>query len=801
MIKVRKHPNDTWTAPYRNEELDEASFAMVESARLAEVRGKDVLFDTSTGGSGTGGRLRLRFCTNRILRITWAPDGCFPSDSLMEDMQGPYGITRYDWDGLPATAAEIPQGTSVAGGDFRVGVDTRPFRIQVSDPAGRRLLRTEARGLGARGCDGGYETLSFFEKAAEDRFFGFGGRIHRLDRTGSTADLFATKVELERGDYGGFPVPYFLNPAGYGFLLDNPWPHVYFDLGRELADRWFLHTPGGFLDFYVLSGPSFAEIGTAFCELTGFPVLPPKWNLGFWVSWASPYHRVEEHIEIAERLRREGWPFDVMVADMHWRGGDFNIFLEGDSGNNLDWHPRRFGDGKDLIRVLRSLDAHLCLHLNTVMYTGELLEEGLRTGALRHVQKGVTVPRVDDRAAVDWYWDTHKGRVEEGVDLWWTDNGERVEGTLGSGLPSRNLFGHLWNKALFSRMAEAGKPDRLVLSRGGWMGAQRFTLTWPGDTGPGVERLKEDLRWHLNCSISGIPYNTVDLGGFMVRSKYFMHEKQEWFAAVTDSSENIARRVADGMLLFTVPRVHGTAKLPWDCNEETARIWKFFLHLRYRLFPYLWSFIVRSALTGEPPYRPLPWHHQHDEQAWGVDDELYCGDAILFAPVVEEGCLEREVYLPEGAWIDFWTGERFCGPRRIVADAPFFEPAGLPFYVRQGAILPMRPLSTHNAEEDERELQVHLFPGPSVKAACRATFHDSRERAWSVSCVPSREGLAITVGNPLDVSRSILLVVHDGEPQITMDSAAPEFPFASGFRRASVELAPGETRTARIAIS
>ncbi|MFP4444544.1 MAG: glycoside hydrolase family 31 protein, partial [Spirochaetia bacterium] len=541
-------------------------------------------------------------------------------------------------------------------------------------------------------------------------------------------------------------------------------------------NRWFIHTPGGFLDFYILSGPSFPAITAHYCELTGFPVLPPKWLLGFWVSWASPYYRVEEYMEIAARLRREEWPFDVMVADMNWRGGDFNIFLEGDSGNNLDWHDKRFGDGRKLIELLHQNNAHLCLHLNTVMYTGELLEEGLRSGALRKVEEGVVVPRVMDKEALEWYWDTHEPRIEDGVDLWWTDNGERVNGVLANGLPSRNLFGHLWNKAIFTKMEQAGKPARLVLSRGGWLGAQQFTLTWPGDTGPGVERLREDLRWHLNCSVSGIPYNTVDFGGFMILSKHFRNEQKEWMEIIIHSNENIIRRVAHCMLLFTVPRIHGVAKLPWMYSKETAAMWRFFLNLRYRIFPYIYSWIVRGTKTGEPVYRPLVWMHQDDPDVYDIDDELYCGDDLLFAPVVEEGAMEREVYLPEGSWLNFWTGEAIAGQSLIIADAAFFEPAGLPFFIRQGAILPLRSRCQYNRERHETELIIHIFSGGKT-ASGKRRFYDSHDLYYDISYTIQGKKLHMSLNNPLTTERKITAVWHFRPRKISTDADLKSYPF------------------------
>ena len=784
MIRQRKHPDVTWTAPYETHWLDDSEFDPLDQVTFAGGEGGTYTFRQ---GSAC---FRIRVCQSGILRCSLAPDGVMPEDGQRQRPSAAAGIINDDLDTPDHTVRHDGNQVLIATSCMRTVITLDPFTLEITTRAGERLLHSPAGGISVRRTTDGHETLAFFDKSEQDHFFGFGGRIHRPERTGSTVDLFATKVFTERGDYGGFPLPYFLSTQGYGFLLDNPWPHVYFDMGREFRDRWFVHTPGGFLDFYVLAGPSFADITKKYCTLTGFPVLPDKWQLGFWVSWSIPFHRIEDYLYTAERLRTEQWPFDVMVVDMHWRGGDFNLFLEGGRGCNLEWHLDRFGDGRDLLRLLHDKNAHLALHLNTSMYTGDLLENGLENGGLRYVADDIIVPRVTAPEGIDWYWKTHKPRADEGVDLWWTDNGERVDGTLACGLPSRNLFGHLWNNVLFDKMKADGHGNRLVLSRGGWLGAQRFTLTWPGDTAPGVHRFKEDLWWHLNCSVSGIPYNTVDFGGFCPLNQFFQEDGREgsYRHKTMHCGENIVRRVAHAMLLFTIPRVHGPAKLPWMYHEKVQRAWRFFLELRYRMFPYIYSNICHAVSTGEPPYRPLVWHYPDDPEAIRVDDQILCGEHLLMAPGVEEEVTEREVYLPEGSWVDFWTGERFSGRRHVIAEAPFFEPRGVPLFVRQGAVIPMRPLCQYNSEDHERELCLHLFPA----AEGRQRLQDAPDLGYTVAHRRAGDVLEIEVTNPLSVERRIHLVTHGPRLAGATANAAVTAPFEK-LTAMTLDLAPNET--------
>lgn len=165
--------------------------------------------------------------------------------------------------------------------------------------------------------------LAAFRLQAED-LFGMGGRIARPNRRGSTADMFAMKVGLCQGDYGGFPMPFFISTKGYGVFLNNPWPHVYFDLGQTRPDQWWVHGPGGEFDLFVIAGPTFAQIVSRFTELVGRIPLPRRWWLGFWTS-ALAFASAQEVENVALRLRREGYPCDALVIDGPWRGGHGGI--------------------------------------------------------------------------------------------------------------------------------------------------------------------------------------------------------------------------------------------------------------------------------------------------------------------------------------------------------------------------------------------------------------------------------------------------------------------------------------------
>jgi alpha-glucosidase (family GH31 glycosyl hydrolase) len=134
---------------------------------------------------------------------------------------------------------------------------------------------------------------------------------------------------------------------------------------------------------------------------------------------------------------------------------------------------------------------------------------------------------------------------------------------------------------------------------------------------------------------------------------------------------------------------------PWGyaAPEETADAnqalenYRFYARLHTRLFPYLYTLAKRASETGLPILRPLVLMHQSDPRTFAVDDAYYFGDALLVAPVLEAKATSRDVYLPEGTWFDFWSGDRREGGRFVRWSDP--DAKRLPLYARAGAILPM----------------------------------------------------------------------------------------------------------------
>ena len=747
-----------------------------------------------------GGLIRLDAWGGGILRIRASRQASAPPVAATSEL----GLVSDGGEGEPFRVVESERGVSFLTPTLTYALDAESGDFEVKTAGGTALLRSRRGGL--RFSDepasfGGERSLGFFD-IADETFFGFGGRIAHPCRNRTSADIFSVKAGTRRGDYGGFPIPFFLSTRGYGVFLNNPWPHTYFDMGQSSQDEWFFQMPGGTCELFVFYGPEFSDIVQRYATVTGRPPLPPKWAFGFWCSSLS-FETADQVINVARRLRKEHWPCDTIVLDGPWRGGPdfiphyrkFHVYLT----NDIDWHED-FGDGPSMVRTLESMGFKVVLHLNSRNYKPETAEAGIRRGLLRRHNDEVVV-RVTDPAAEDYFERLITPRIEERTAGWWTDHADRVSGEISPGLPSRNLFGNLWNRLLVDITRRHGGRSAPVLTRGGGIGGQRYGIPWPGDTRSGIDAYEEDVWFCLNAGLAGYAFSSVDGGGFTPPSDYDLEDEERAYQEVFNI-ENVCRRLCQSLFFVPVPRIHNSArsipKLPWNCPEAARELYKDFLRLRYRFTPYIWSYAIHSAETGEPITRPLVYHYRQDAAVYNIGDELLLGEWLLVAPVTTPGTRSRRVYLPAGRWIDFWSRKSHDGGQWVDVDTPMFSTAGLPIFVKAGAILATQPVQDHLENAPPNPLSLDIYP----QGLSRVNLRESADVTTSVTCREETGRITVTATNPTPSERLYGITLHGRDLQgaALPDGAVVESEqifaqYDHGGLRVSVPVSPGAQQT------
>ncbi len=270
-----------------------------------------------------------------------------------------------------------------------------------------------------------------------------------------------------------------------------------------------------------------------------------------------------------------------------------------------------------------------------------------------------------------YYWDeVNKGLFSIGLDAWWMDTTEpETEGqeenillghklAAGSGNRYVNLFPLLDTQAVYQGQRSVSDKKRVfILSRSAFAGSQRNGVTaWSGDINSDWLSFRRQVPAGLNFALSGIPYWTTDIGGFVfgnTRDPAFRELFVRWFQYGTFNP---------------ILRVHGTRNPDenelWSYGPDAQTILVNFDRLRYRMLPYIYSLAWKTTSEAYTPMRPLVMDFRTDQRAQNTGDQFMFGPAFLVNPVTDPAATTRRVYLPEANWYDFWTGSTVAGGQR-----------------------------------------------------------------------------------------------------------------------------------------
>jgi alpha-glucosidase len=664
------------------------AYTIMGNVSSCEKDGCNIIFNCENG------RVRLGFLAEGIVRVHMAPAvKDFPKDTLHLEDNGPYAVVTYD---RPGVKYDISEGFdadlegvvyNIRAGKLLVKVRKQPFKLAFYDAEGNLLVMEKEgiidAGLGYAG-DKVYETMKLPD---DEHFFGFGGHNHPLDMRGN--QMVCSAIELQsKSRTGGFPVPFFMSTRGYGIFFNNLDDDVTLKMGTTPDEYSFEGTSGGMegwdMDYYLMYGPRFEDILERYIEIVGKPVLPEKWFFGHIQCKCCDWGQ-KDVLEVARKYREGDWPCDVIIID--YQGME----------TGFEWAPI-FPDVASMYKSLNKMG----------------FKTGLST-ALFHPLFDWKEYDPTVMSICREYWALHVPRVKDGNAFWWQDNSERSQMYTGmekfaNGYEAHQLFGSLWAKNVYEGMEQMGLYGRAVISRGGPIGGHRYIIPFAGDLAHGFDFLTTDLNWLRNGGLSLYSFCLVELGGFINRGKEGMDPLDEY---------NVIRRMINIVPFVPISRAHGSGEfgaiLPWQMTPEQQGLYRYYLKLRYRLHPYLYSAALEAHLTGRPPLAALVFDYEDDKDTYDKDFEFMLGRQILVAPVLEK-VDKWDVYLPKGKWVHYWTGEEYAGGKTVTVDAPLYGKDGLPMFVRAGAILPMMPEMSYIYEKTPDPITLDVYPDPAGPA-------------------------------------------------------------------------------------
>jgi len=551
------------------------------------------------------------------------------------------------------------------------------------------------------------ETASITFNMADGPVLGLGEGGPQFDRRGNKDEMRNGQGGYRLRTHGGrAAIPWLIGATGWAMLVHQPFGT--FDLtGKEGR---FDPKPSAPLpiNIFIVTASDPKEVMAEYAYLTGFPEMPPLWSLGYLQS-----HRTlagpEEVRWVARTFREKKLPCDALI----YLGTDFTPSGWNTHNGEFSWNPKNFPNPKQMIDELHT--QHFKVVLHTVLEGRRLSGTVDDKCAAEPLPSGRTPDgRWPDDRQVSCYWPVHKQLYDVGIDGWWPDQGDGLDGS--SRLARHRMY---YEGSLKLRPNE--RP--FALHRNGQAGMQRYAaFLWSGDVYSTWETLKTHVSVAINTSLTGIPYWGTDIGGFVPTKEYTGELHVRWF------------QFGAFCPLF---RAHGRTwhlRLPWGWNtgelgvSEVANytggaanpdeselhnaavepICRKYLELRYRLMPYLYSTVRECCHAGMPIMRALWLHYPDDPAAVARGDEYLWGRDILVAPVTEQGSKSRRLYLPRGLWYDFWTEEKIAGGREIERAVDLET---MPLYVRAGAIIPSGPVKQYTSEKIDAPLTLQIYPG------------------------------------------------------------------------------------------
>ncbi|GGO91373.1 TIM-barrel domain-containing protein [Stakelama pacifica] len=686
--------------------------------------------------------LRVTAVTDDILRVRIARDGTFPEDAswaVSPEMRK---------QSIKVSATD----TGFATPTMRVRIDPVSGAMTITDSAGKVITADRSDPISMNGTR---FTLRK-QMPQSEHYFGMGDKTGQLDRRGYSyvdwnTDAFGFSSSA---DPIYKSIPFFIGVGGeggsYGIFLDNTW-RTWFDFGHREENVLAFGGPDGPIDYYVINGPSTAEVVRRYTDLTGKAPLTPKWGLGYQQSRYS-YMSAKEVRDVADRLRKEQIPTDVIWLDIDFqdRNRPFTVNSETfpdlkglaadmkDEGIKLvaitDLHIAKVDDGsyapyRTNDRWVRKADGSTYV---APVWPGDSVFPDFTTKQARKWWGGLYREFLDDGIAGFWNDMNEPAIFETPTKTMPLDNIHRIESDDfasrdASHAEIHNVYGMENTRATFEGLKEL-RPDLrpFVMTRASYAGGQRYSVTWTGDNSSTWDHLKLAVHQLINLGLSGFSYSAADAGGF----------------AGGPSADLLTRWFEIGafMPIFRDHSAKDTPRAePWVDGEKHLAIRRRFVNERYRLMPYLYELAERNARTGDPIMRPIFYDYPAAINAPCDQSMVFTmGANLMIAPPPNpESPRSYDVCLPAGGWYDYWTGKPAAGAdgaearARLAAGDVQGQQQGvtrveetpridyLPVFVRAGTILPRQPLVQSTAQTPDGPLSLDIYPG----ADCKGTIY------------------------------------------------------------------------------
>lgn len=493
-----------------------------------------------------------------------------------------------------------------------------------------------------------------------EKIYGLGERFTNFVKNGQSVEIWnrdgGTGTEQAYKN-----IPFYLSNKNYGLFVDTP-GKVSFEIGSEKVSRVQFSVPDQEMTYSIIGGENLKSILNTYTDLTGKPPLVPEWSYGLWLSTSFTTDYDETTVmDFVDGMAERDIPLSVFHFDCRW--------MKELEWCNFEWDETKFPNPERMLAKLHERGLKICAWINS--YIGQkspLFDEGAANGYfIKNTdgsvwqwdkwQAGMAVVDFTNPEATKWYQSRLKHLMDQGVDCFKTDFGERIP-TAGvqyydGSDPElmHNYYTQLYNKAVYDIIAEVKGADEAVLfARSATVGGQKFPVHWGGDCSSNYPSMAESLRAGLSFGMSGFGYWSHDIAGFEDKPTPDLYKRWTQFGLLSSHS-----------------RYHGSNeyKVPWLYGDEAVEVTREFTKLKLQLKPYLLKMSEETHTAGVPMMRSMVLDFPNDASCEDIDTQYMLGDDILVAPVFSEDGTAR-FYVPDAGgdvsgqpWTNLITGESY----------------------------------------------------------------------------------------------------------------------------------------------
>ncbi len=644
--------------------------------------------------------------TDDIIKVLWHVDGKWETDTSLS-------IIRTSLKPV-VTFTESDDRLEISTKNVKLRIDKNPIRFYFyrADSVVMQECASFIKHEGYRGVK-----LKLFPG---EKIYGSGSRALPVDRRGYDLPMFNQNQYAYEYPMNQLNtcIPFFMSSRIYGIFFDNhslTWVHP----GTVSDSLFYVNSYALEYSYYYINGGNYQDILSKYLWLTGNQPLMPRWALGYFQSKYG-YEDQNTSLQIMNNMRKEGFPVDVIIHDLIWfdKMGDFQ------------WSKERFPNPAIMLDSLHNMGIKTVLISECYVSQNSVNYPDMEAKKLIPVNDSGKIEPVamlgdmkclldfTDSAALGWIWDKYRPLAASGIDGWWLDLGEPdlhcwfCHHKLGLGINIHNIFGLLWMRHLYEKYREEFSDRRpFFLTRAGWAGLQRYgAAPVCGDEARTFAALRAQVPQMLGMSMSGSSFLHSDGGGYD--------------GCVPGRRDDLYTRWLQLITFQPIMRVHMTENVPVEpiyYPDSVKNIVRDYVLLRYSLLPYNYTLMWRNSTFGRPIAIPMNFDYPGIEKLSNVNDQYFWGDNLLVAPVLDSLVNSRNVILPEGNWINYWTGKKHQGNQTINVDAPL---SVLPLFVRSGSFIPKAPAMMSTDEYNGDTLIVDYYPDTEYAATSYTMYDD-----------------------------------------------------------------------------